>query len=99
MRTFFLCSVLLFIILFTFLFFSLLDYLQKPEAVTVNDLKVLVNKAEAANQPYLQSIFLTIKGAMLEGTVTELNKYTSAFNQHAILYHPHTKIKRTKNLR
>jgi len=89
-----LSGVMLLVIILFFVFQDV-GSSQKPELVTVEDIKVLVDRAKVANQRHLQSILLTIRGAMHEGTLAELNGYTAAYSQNA-LKRLLTKVETTK---
>jgi len=57
-----------------------------------HEVDALIAQAKFSNQPYLESILETVRGAMTEDTLAELINYTSAYSKHAIKNHPHNKI-------
>jgi len=63
--------------------------------VKKKDLQILIKRTELSSQPYLQSILLSVQGALVEGTLDELANYTAAYSEHAIKEHPHRKIEKS----
>jgi len=68
---------------------------ETEDLVEKYELDTLIARAKLSRQPYLESILLTIQGAMAEGTLAELINYTAAYSEHALKEHPHRKIEKS----